>query len=98
MADQREVVLVVVRGERDPGRAVEDRVEQRVAVGVTSAPNGLGIDHRRLLGQPPQRSRSRQTVWQRWSEGFVQHVGEQLLQGWVADNRPEKRLGVGLAP
>lgn len=41
VANQSEVVFVVVHGKRDPGGALENRVEQRVAVGVAGAADGL---------------------------------------------------------
>ena len=64
--------------------------------GVTGPPDGVGIGHRRLLRQAPDRRRTRHTVRQCGTECFVENVGKQLGHGRVGTHRAEERLGEGL--
>ena len=78
VADQREVVRVFVDGERDAGPAGQDRLEQRVAVGVAGAAHRVRIAQERFLRQSPQRRCPGQALGQRRTQGFVEHVGHRL--------------------
>ena len=99
LRDVAEVVLVLVEREHDPAAALEDRVEERVAVGVAGAADGVGVGHRRSAARgptAPPRPRAR-----RAASGRASRTGRRAAtlasRGSLAHRRAE-RLRVGVEP
>jgi hypothetical protein len=94
--DQLEVVFVFVHRESDTRPALQDRLEERVAVGVSGAPHCFRVFHGRLLRQPPQRRRALEVCRQRRAERLVEDVREGSAHRGVAADGGEERLRVCL--